>query len=73
MIEPLPHDSHVQLANKTFRDCGFSLAAMQFPRSVAALEGLKRFNGLKPDAKAPFAWSYFPNAFMRDNWERFYG
>ncbi len=72
MNDPVPHDAHVQLATKRFRDCGFSLAAMQFPRPVAAMTGLKRFNGLKPDAKVPFAWGYFPNAYMRDNWERYY-
>ena len=66
-------DAHVQVANKVFRDCGFSLAAMQLKRPLDALIGLKRFNGLSADAKVPFAWSYFPNAYMRDNWQQYYG
>lgn len=71
--EPIPHDAHVQTANKVFRDCGFSLAAMQFKRCPDALFGLKRFNGLAMDAKVPFAWGYFPNVYMRDNWRKYYG
>ncbi|NVD45549.1 hypothetical protein [Qipengyuania atrilutea] len=73
MDEPAPHDAHVQAATKLFRDCGFTLHAMQFPRSPEALVGLKRFNGLADDAKVPFAWGYHPNAYMRDNWQRYYG
>lgn len=72
MIEPEPHDAHVILANKRFRDCGFTLAAMQYPRPVEALNALKAFNGLKPEAKVPHAWGYFPNPFCRDNWRMMY-
>lgn len=68
-----PFDAHVSAAHKVFRDCGFTLAAMQFKRTAAALVGLKRFNGLKDDAKVPFAWGYHPNAWCRDNWQRYYG
>ena len=68
-----PHHSHIDLANKVFRDCGFSIAAMQYPRSPEALVGLKRFNGLKDDVKTPFAWGYFPNSYVRDNWAKYYG
>lgn len=68
-----PHDAHVAAANKVFRDCGFTLAAMQFKRPLDALIGLRRFNGLAPDAKTPFAWGYFSNAYFRDNWQRYYG
>lgn len=67
------HDSHVAVANKLFRDCGFTLAAMQYPRSPDALAAIKRANGLPADAKVPVAWGYFPNAHMRDNWQRYYG
>ncbi len=63
-----PHDAHVRLANKTFRDCGFTLAAMQYKRPPEALVALKRFNGLPDDAKVPFAWNYHPNAWCRDRW-----
>ena len=72
MIEPEPHDAHVIAATKLFRDCGFTLAAMQYPRSPEALTGLKRFNGLPDDAKVPVAWHYHPNAYMRDNWRKYY-
>jgi hypothetical protein len=66
-------DAHVCAARKLFRDCGFTLAAMQFPRPAEALTALKRFNGLPDDAKVPPAWHYFPNAHMRDNWRQYYG
>lgn len=68
-----PHDAHIILANKVFRDSGFTLAAMQYKRPPEALAGLKRFNGLTDDAKVPFAWGYFPNEHMRDNWRQYYG
>lgn len=71
MMEKTPHDAHVQAAHKTFRDCGFTLAAMQLKRPPEALIALKRFNGLPDDAPVPFAWNYHPNAycaaFWRDN------
>jgi hypothetical protein len=73
MDEPEPHDAHVRAARKVFRDCGFDLMAMQFPRCRDALIGLKRFNGLPDDAKVPLGWHYHPNAAMRDNWRRYYG
>lgn len=63
-------NAHVVLATKLFRDCGFTLAAMEFPRPPEALTALKRVNGLADDAKVPFAWGYFPNAWMRDYWEQ---
>jgi len=65
-------EGHVTAARKVFRDCGFTLAAMQFPRPPEALSALKRFNGLPDDAKVPTAWDYFPNAYMRDNWRGLY-
>lgn len=68
-----PHDAHVVAATKIFRDCGFTLAAMQYPRRGDALAALKRANGLPADAKVPVAWNYFPNARMRDNWQKYYG
>lgn len=65
---PLPHDAHVTVARKIFRDCGFELSAMAFRRPPAALVALKQFNGLGPDASVPFAWNYHPNAWCRDRW-----
>lgn len=70
--EPEPYDAHVQAATKLFRDCGFTLLAMQFPRTPEALVALKKFNGLPADAKVPFAWNYHPNAWCRDNWKTMY-
>lgn len=63
-----PHDAHVQEAHQQFRSCGFTLAAMQFPRCAEALSAIKRFNGLADTAKVPFAWNYHPNQWCRDNW-----
>lgn len=65
-------DAHIQVANKMFRSAGFTLAAMQYPRPPKALAGLKRFNGVPDDMPVPLAWHYFPNAYMRDNWSRYY-
>ena len=67
------HNAHVLEANKIFRDCGFTLAAMQYKRPPEALDGLKRFNRLTPETKVPFAFGYFPNAYFRDNWRAYYG
>lgn len=47
--------------------------ATQYPRPPIALIALKRFNGLADDAPVPPAWGYFPNAWMRDNWQALYG
>lgn len=65
-----PHDAHIQAAHKVFRDCGFTLAAIQFKRSHQALIALKRFNGLADDAVVPFAWNYHPNKWCRDHWRQ---
>jgi tagatose-1,6-bisphosphate aldolase len=69
MPNELPHDAHVRAATKLFRDCGFTLLAMQFPRSGDALAALKRFNGLTDTSPVPFAWGYHPNKWCRDHWE----
>lgn len=73
ITDPEPQDAHVQLANKLFRDVGFTLAAMQYKRCPAALEGLKRFHRVPENWVHPFAWNYHPNAYMRDNWRKYYG
>lgn len=73
MGEPEPYDAHVAQAVKVFRDCGFTLAAMEFKRPPDALAGLKRFNGVPEQMESPLAWNYFPNRYMRDNWRRYYG
>jgi hypothetical protein len=66
--EKEPHDAHVRLAHKTFRDCGFDITAMQWKRPPEALIALKRFNGLPDDAKVPFAWGYHPNEALARKW-----
>jgi hypothetical protein len=66
------HDAHVRHATKMFRDVGYMLSAMAFKRPPEALAALKRFNGLSDFAPVPFAWGYFPNAHMRDNWQQYY-
>lgn len=71
-IEAEPHDAHVVAANKIFRDCGFTLAAMKYPRPPEALAGLRRFNRAPDGWAHPPAWEYFPNAYMRDNWRKYY-
>lgn len=67
------HDAHIQLAHQVFRSCGFTLGAMRYPRPPEALEGLRRFNNVPDTWTEPFAWRYFPNEHMRDNWRRYYG
>jgi len=73
MTDPLPHDAHVVRATKLFRDVGFTLASMGYKRSPEALVALKAYNGVGPNYAPPFAWGYFPNAYMQDNWQRYYG
>lgn len=63
-----PHDAHIQAAHKVFRDCGFTLAAMQWKRPPEALAALKRLNGLPEGAKVPFAWRYHPNEWCARRW-----
>ena len=62
------YDAHVVEANAVFRSAGFTLLAMQYPRSAEALIALKRFNGLADDAKVPFAWNYHPNEWCQRRW-----
>lgn len=71
--EAEPHDAHVAVATKLFRDVGFTLAAMQYPRPPEALAALKAFNRAPADWREPLGWRYFPNAWCRDNWESTYG
>lgn len=72
MTEPEEPIAHIQLARKIFRDVGFDISAMRYPRPVEALAGLRRFNNVPDSWKEPFAWRFFPNAYMRDNWQRYY-
>lgn len=65
-----PHDAHVLAAQKLFRDCGFTLAAMQYKRPAGALIALKRFNGLPDDAPVPFAWNFHPNKWCAETWAK---
>ena len=65
-----PYDAHVQKASKLFREAGFSLAAMQYPRSPSELKALLDFNGAPEGWKPPFAWQFFPNSAMKDFWAR---
>jgi hypothetical protein len=68
MTIALPHDAHVVAAHSLFRASGFTIAAMQFPRSADALLALKRFNGLPDDAPAPFPWHFHPNVWCARRW-----
>ena len=68
MIEPGPHDAHVQHATKLFRDCGFSLAAMQYKRPPEALAALRAFNKVPDSWQHPIAWEYFPNEWSVRRW-----
>lgn len=69
---PEPHDSHVQLAHKTFRDVGFTLAAMEFPRSPEALAAMLAYNRVPPNFTYPFGWGFHPNAWSRDHWQDYF-
>lgn len=66
--EPEPHDAHVVLANKLFRDVGFTISAMQFKRPPEALAALRAFNRVPDTWKHPFPWNYHPNEWCRDRW-----
>ena len=66
--EEEPHDTHVQAAHKLFRDCGFTLAAMQYKRSPEAIAALRAFNRAPDSWQHPLGWEYFPNAWCRDYW-----
>lgn len=64
-----PHDAHVQLAHRLMRDVGFTLAALQYPRSPRALAELRRRNGMPDHIVEPVGWRYWPNAWCRDRGE----
>lgn len=53
---------------KEFRDAGYTYDAINYPLSDAALARLCKFNGITPE-RAPRAWRYAPNAYVRDYWE----
>ena len=69
MSDPAEHDAHVQLAHKLFRDVGFTIEAMQFPRSPEALDALRKLNNVPAGWVEPVGWRYHPNAWSRDNWK----
>lgn len=54
---------------RAVRDAGFAEAALAYPRSREGLIALCAFNGIRPE-QAPRGWHYWPNAAMRDAWER---
>jgi len=54
---------------KAVRDAGFTEQALRYPRSEKGLIALCAFNNIKPEF-APRGWRYWPNAAMRDAWER---
>jgi hypothetical protein len=70
--EPPSQDAHVVAANKVFRDVGFTLAAIQWPRPLEALAALRKFNRVPDTWVEPFGWRYFPNEWLRDNWRLTY-
>jgi hypothetical protein len=51
------------------RDCGFTVEALNYPRSQEGLIALCAFNGIKPE-QAPRGWRYWPNKGMKNCWER---
>ena len=54
-----------------FRAAGFTVKALQYPRSEAALRALCAFNGLDLDRhNIPRAWAYYPNEGMREFWAK---
>lgn len=63
-------DFHVAQTVKVFRDCGFTINAIRYPLSEAALAWLCKFNGAPAGWKPPYGWRYAPNAACRDNCER---
>ena len=65
---PEPHDAHVVHATKLFRDCGFTLAAMQYPRPPAALAALRAFNRVPDGWQHPISWNYHPNEWCARRW-----
>ena len=65
---PLPHDAHVQAARQEFRDCGFTIHAMQFKRSPEALAALRAYNRVPGSWQHPFAWKYHPNEWCARRW-----
>lgn len=68
-VEAEPRDAHVQQAHKLFRDCGFTLMAMQFKRSPESLQALRDFNRAPENWAHPIPWEYHPNEWCarRDN------
>ncbi len=66
--EPVPHDAHVVQAHKLFRDCGFELSAMQYPRSPEALAALREFNRVPATWVHPIPWEYHPNEWCAQRW-----
>ncbi len=64
--------SELKATEADFRKAGMTADAINYPRPPKAVIALKRFNGLADDAPVPPAWHYFPNAWMRDNWEAEY-
>jgi hypothetical protein len=63
-----PHDAHVLAAHKTFRDCGFTIAAMQYKRPPEALAALRAFNKVPDNWQHPIAWEYHPNEWCARRW-----
>lgn len=68
--DELPHDAHVVFTKKLFRDVGFDISAMCFPRSPEALEALRTYNRVPETWVHPWAWNYHPNQWCKDHWEQ---
>lgn len=65
-----PLDQHVQQTVKMFRDAGFTINAIRYPLSDAAIAWLCRFNGAPAGWVPPMAWRYAPNAACQLNAEQ---
>jgi hypothetical protein len=70
MTSELQLDHHIVQTHDMFRAAGFTLAAIQYPLSEAAVAWLLKFNGAPDGWKSPHAWRYAPNQTMRETLER---
>jgi hypothetical protein len=61
--------AHIMREAHAVREAGFTIDALNYPRSREGLIALCAFNGIKPE-QAPRGWHYWPNPQMKKSWER---
>lgn len=61
--------AHVMAEAHYCREAGFTIEALNYPRSPDGLAALCAFNGIKPE-QAPRGWNYWPNVSTKKAWER---